>query len=90
MIYIKLLLGFTFLIGLCLAQDEKINVHVYYESKCYFSRSFIINQIDRALEKLSGLVNFIMVPFGYANVKRTILSFKDIILSLTFAVKSML
>lgn len=48
--------------------NDKLNIHVYYESQCPDSRNFIVNQIPRALSTFPNLVNFVMIPFGKANV----------------------
>lgn len=83
---VKFLLSVLILFGVNLAAegsssrliDGKINIHVYYESQCPDSQLFINNQIDRALEKFSSLVNFILVPFGSANVYIIFLNFFNV------------
>lgn len=51
--------------------NGKMNIHVYYESQCPYSRNFIVNQIPRAISTFPDLVNFVIIPFGKANVIRT-------------------
>ena len=75
--YLKLVLGISLLIGQIFAEsmsssglmDGKVYINLYYESKCPDSQRFINNQIDRALEKFPGLINFSFVPYGFVNVR---------------------
>lgn len=77
MTYLKLILGLSLLIGQFFVQslsssglmDGKVYINLYYESKCPDSKRFINNQIDRALEKFPGLINFSFVPYGFVNVR---------------------
>lgn len=48
--------------------NDKVIIHVYYESQCPDSRRFIIQQMPRALDTFPNLVEFVLVPFGKANV----------------------
>lgn len=54
---------------------EKLNIAVYYESKCPDSKRFINNQITKAIDYFPSLLNIILVPFGKANVNIYFFSF---------------
>lgn len=50
--------------------SSSLAIDIYYESKCPDSARFINQQLDKALPLFSDYVNFRLVPFGKANVKK--------------------
>ncbi|XP_057670593.1 GILT-like protein 1 [Diorhabda carinulata] len=52
------------------AQEEKVNVTVYYESLCPFAKKFIVTQLYPALQgNLSEYVNLELIPYGKSVTK---------------------
>lgn len=47
-------------------------IEVFYESRCPDSQRFILNQIIEANQIFSYYINFVLVPFGKANVSKII------------------
>lgn len=48
--------------------DPRLTIAVYYESKCDDSGRFINEQISKAVELFSDIINVVFVPYGNANV----------------------
>ncbi|KAG5899568.1 hypothetical protein JTB14_022899 [Gonioctena quinquepunctata] len=60
--HIVMLLGFTN------AQEEKVNVAVYYETLCPDAKQFMVHQLQPLLKgDLSTYINLTLVPYGKAH-----------------------
>lgn len=50
-------------------QNQKMNVSIYIEGHCKFSRKFIDEQLKPVYDNIKSIVNFKYVPFGAAEVR---------------------
>lgn len=60
----------TAIFGSALSTNKDVlNIAVYYESRCYDSKVFIINQLSKAVEAFSSeKLNVDLIPFGKGSV----------------------
>ncbi|CAG9838439.1 unnamed protein product [Diabrotica balteata] len=50
-----------------IAQEQKVNVTLYYETLCPYARKFVVSQLHPTLEEhLSKYVNLEIIPYGKA------------------------
>lgn len=65
---------FLFFVFLCtttsLPVREKVNLAVYYESRCTDSKHFFLNQLSPTLNKLKSYIDLELIPFGNENVTK--------------------
>lgn len=47
---------------------QKLNVTIYYETLCHCSAKFIAQNVSSVWAQFKGYVNFILVPYGNAQV----------------------
>lgn len=52
-----------------LNEDYRINIEVYYETRCPDSKKFINNQLSNIFESLQNLTNLFLIPYGKAKVR---------------------
>ena len=63
-----LLLAFFCLVFAYVNADDKVRLHLYFESKCPDSKEFVNDQLYPTYQKLNSIINLRLVPFGNANV----------------------
>ena len=60
------------------SSDEKVKLSIYYESLCRDSAAFITKQLSQAYNKIFGIIDVKLYPFGKANVSLLFLDFLNI------------
>jgi hypothetical protein len=55
--------------NLNIIDDYKINIEIFYESRCPDSKKFINNQLSKIFESLQNLTSLFLIPYGKAKVR---------------------
>lgn len=49
---------------------QPLQMTVYFESLCPYSQNFFINQLEPNFEKFNNYVDWVLIPYGNAKVRR--------------------